>query len=159
MRPRLTHGSVLEMSLIGSNSTVIFPHIDETKHSVLNNAAYSKQANQKMLQVSEAHPDRNAQFEFINNKARQFIKAGEPGLSHTRMLSSVFIMQAAEALLLNSWAIAILLVIFFIGNMLYFPLVEEKALEKRFGEAYREYRRNVLRWTPRLRPWRTTQSR
>jgi protein-S-isoprenylcysteine O-methyltransferase Ste14 len=38
--------------------------------------------------------------------------------------------------------------------MLYFPLVEEKALEKRFGAAYREYRQNVPRWLPRLRPWR-----
>ncbi|GHU20506.1 RemK protein [Betaproteobacteria bacterium] len=70
------------------------------------------------------------------------------------MLTSVFIMQAAEALLLNSWAIAILLVIFVIGNMLYFPLVEETALENRFGDAYREYKRHVPRWMPRLRPWR-----
>jgi protein-S-isoprenylcysteine O-methyltransferase Ste14 len=72
------------------------------------------------------------------------------------MLSGVFIMHTAEALLLNSWAIAILLVVFVLGNMLYFPLVEEKALEKRFGEAYREYKRNVPRWAPRLRPWHRT---
>ena len=70
------------------------------------------------------------------------------------MLTSVFIMQGAEALLLNSWAIFILLVIFVIINMLYFPLVEEKRLEKRFGEAYRNYRRNVPRLVPRLSPWR-----
>jgi protein-S-isoprenylcysteine O-methyltransferase Ste14 len=70
------------------------------------------------------------------------------------MLSSVFIIQAAQALLLNSWAIFILLIVFVIANMLYFPLVEEKRLEKRFGEAYREYRRNVPRWIPRLSPWR-----
>ncbi|MDR0828053.1 MAG: isoprenylcysteine carboxylmethyltransferase family protein [Desulfovibrio sp.] len=70
------------------------------------------------------------------------------------MLTSVFLMQAAEAILLNSITIFMLLVLFIIANMLYFPLVEEKALEKRFGESYREYRRNVPRWVPRLRPWR-----
>jgi protein-S-isoprenylcysteine O-methyltransferase Ste14 len=70
------------------------------------------------------------------------------------MLSAVFMMLAAEALLLNSWAIFLLLVVFILGNMLYFPLVEEKSLEKRFGDAYREYKRNVPRWLPRLTPWR-----
>jgi protein-S-isoprenylcysteine O-methyltransferase Ste14 len=69
------------------------------------------------------------------------------------MLTSVFIMLAAETLLLNSCAIAALLAIFFLGNMLYFPLVEEKALEKRFGDAYQEYKRNVPRWLPRFTPW------
>ncbi|MDR2504440.1 MAG: isoprenylcysteine carboxylmethyltransferase family protein [Deltaproteobacteria bacterium] len=71
------------------------------------------------------------------------------------MLTSVFIIQAAEALMLNSWAIFALLVLFVAGNALYFPLVEEKTLEKRFGEAYLEYKRNVPRWLPRLRPWRS----
>jgi hypothetical protein len=42
---------------------------------------YSKQANQKMLKVGKAHPDRNAQFEFINVKAEGFIKAHEPVIS------------------------------------------------------------------------------
>jgi hypothetical protein len=42
---------------------------------------YSRQANQKMLQVGEPHPDRNAQFEFINAKAKEFIEAGEPVIS------------------------------------------------------------------------------
>ncbi|MDR3158862.1 MAG: isoprenylcysteine carboxylmethyltransferase family protein [Zoogloeaceae bacterium] len=70
------------------------------------------------------------------------------------MLTSVFMTLAAEALLLNSWAIFILLAVFVFGNMLYFPLVEEKTLEKRFGNAYRDYKRNVPRWLPRLTPWR-----
>jgi protein-S-isoprenylcysteine O-methyltransferase Ste14 len=70
------------------------------------------------------------------------------------MLTSAFIMQASEALILNSWALFIFLVVFIGANMLYFPLVEEKILERRFGDAYRDYRRNVPRWIPRLRPWR-----
>jgi hypothetical protein len=35
---------------------------------------YSRQANQKMLQAGDAHPDRNAQFEFIDNKSKKFIR-------------------------------------------------------------------------------------
>ena len=70
------------------------------------------------------------------------------------MLISVFCLQAAEALLLNSRVLFILLLVFVLANMFYFPLVEEKKLEKRFGDAYRQYRRNVPRWIPRLRPWR-----
>ena len=31
--------------------------------------------------------------------------------------------------------------------------VEEPGLEKRFGDSYREYRRNVRRWLPSITPW------
>src|SRR5215813_14056842 len=31
--------------------------------------------------------------------------------------------------------------------------MEEPGLEKRFGDSYREYRRNVRRWLPRITPW------
>jgi protein-S-isoprenylcysteine O-methyltransferase Ste14 len=30
---------------------------------------------------------------------------------------------------------------------------EEPGLEKRFGDSYRDYRRNVPRWVPRITPW------
>jgi protein-S-isoprenylcysteine O-methyltransferase Ste14 len=36
--------------------------------------------------------------------------------------------------------------------------VEEPGLEMRFGESYREYRRNVHRWLPRLTPWQPTSA-
>jgi len=49
--------------------------------AILESLGYSKQANQKMLQVGEPHPDRNVQFEFINKKAKEFIEAGEPVIS------------------------------------------------------------------------------
>jgi protein-S-isoprenylcysteine O-methyltransferase Ste14 len=38
-------------------------------------------------------------------------------------------------------------------NLVYMPLVEEPGLERRFGEAYARYRRNVPGWIPRLKPW------
>lgn len=37
--------------------------------SILEKLGYSKQTNQKMLQNGAPHPNRNEQFEFINNKA------------------------------------------------------------------------------------------
>jgi len=52
-----------------------------TVGAILESLGYSKQANQKMLQVGEPHPDRNAQFEFIDKKAKEFIEIGEPVIS------------------------------------------------------------------------------
>jgi hypothetical protein len=53
----------------------------KTVGTILEDMGYSKQANQKMLQVGEAHPDRNAQFEFINKYAKEFIDTGNPVIS------------------------------------------------------------------------------
>jgi hypothetical protein len=61
--------------LYGENVT----HV--TVGSLLEEMGYSKQANQKMLQIGKPHPDRNAQFEFINKKAKEFIDFGEPVIS------------------------------------------------------------------------------
>ncbi|MDR2506993.1 MAG: isoprenylcysteine carboxylmethyltransferase family protein [Candidatus Accumulibacter sp.] len=69
------------------------------------------------------------------------------------MISSVLMMLVAEALLLNSWHIVGLFVLFFGINTVYFPLAEEKELERRFGAAYLDYKRNVPRWIPRFRPF------
>ena len=41
---------------------------------------------------------------------------------------------------------------------IYFPMFEEKGLEKRFGLDYLEYKRNVPRWIPRLKPWKAPNS-
>jgi transposase len=47
---------------------------------LLHNLGYSLQANQKMLEGSE-HPDRNAQFEYLNGAVQQQLWAGEPTIS------------------------------------------------------------------------------
>ena len=44
--------------------------------SIFEKHGYSKQCNQKLLQIGEAHPNRNQQFEYINDKAKQFIDLG-----------------------------------------------------------------------------------
>ena len=69
------------------------------------------------------------------------------------MITSVLIMLLAEALLLNTWWCLGWFALFWLVNMIYFPLFEENDLEKRFGESYLEYKRNVPRWIPRLTPW------
>jgi protein-S-isoprenylcysteine O-methyltransferase Ste14 len=73
------------------------------------------------------------------------------------MITSVLTMLLAESLLLNTcWCFG-LFALFWLGNMIYFPFFEEKDLEKRFGESYLEYKRNVPRWIPRLTPWQSEQ--
>jgi protein-S-isoprenylcysteine O-methyltransferase Ste14 len=69
------------------------------------------------------------------------------------MIAGVLIVLAGEALVLRSpahgeWALLFLLI-----NAIYFPLLEEPLLEERFGEDYRDYKRHVRRFLPRLRPW------
>ena len=48
---------------------------------LLDEMEYSRQRNAKLLQVGESHPDRNQQFEYINEKVTQFLKEGEPVIS------------------------------------------------------------------------------
>ena len=69
------------------------------------------------------------------------------------MISGVLAMLAAEALLLQAWSLAAWMAFFFGVNAIYFPLVEEKGLLRRFGDDYRKYKANVPRWFPRLTPW------
>lgn len=47
----------------------------------LQKLGYSLQSNQKMLQLGEIHPNRNAQFEFINATAKEFMSDGQPVIS------------------------------------------------------------------------------
>ena len=53
----------------------------KTIGKILASMGYSKQANQKMLQVGEPHPDRNAQFEHINTTAKRYLDAGDSVIS------------------------------------------------------------------------------
>jgi len=47
----------------------------------LDDLGYSKQQNQKNLQVGKPHPDRDSQFKFINDKAKEFIENNDPVIS------------------------------------------------------------------------------
>lgn len=51
-----------------------------TVSALLHQAGYSLQANCKTRE-GRSHPDRNAQFEFINTTVRRFLKRGQPAIS------------------------------------------------------------------------------
>jgi protein-S-isoprenylcysteine O-methyltransferase Ste14 len=60
------------------------------------------------------------------------------------MITSVLLMLAGEAVFLGSWALAAWLLVFFLANAIYFPLSEEKALERRFGDQYPVYKASLV---------------
>jgi protein-S-isoprenylcysteine O-methyltransferase Ste14 len=67
------------------------------------------------------------------------------------MITGVGTILAGEALFFRSWGIAIELAVFSVVNAVYFPLVEEPGLRRRFGAEYDEYCTRVPRWIPRVR--------
>jgi len=69
------------------------------------------------------------------------------------MISGVLSILLGEAVLLGSLPVFIWFALFLVGNAIYMPLSEEPGLEERFGEEYRQYKRNVPRWLPRHTPW------
>ena len=76
--------------------------------------------------------------------------------AHTRnpMITGVLITLLGESMMVHSLPIFFWMLGFFAFNNIYFSLVEEPLLIKWFGEEYLEYRKNVPRWIPRLRPWK-----
>ncbi len=75
--------------------------------------------------------------------------------AHVRnpMITGVLAVLLGEALLFHSARIFIWSIVFFVVNHIYFIAFEEPGLVERFGEEYLEYKKNVPRWIPRLRPW------
>jgi protein-S-isoprenylcysteine O-methyltransferase Ste14 len=69
------------------------------------------------------------------------------------MISGVTFILLGEAVLAASLPVFCWFLVFAIGNAIFIPLAEEPGLVKRFGGDYEEYRRNVPRWIPKLRPW------
>jgi protein-S-isoprenylcysteine O-methyltransferase Ste14 len=85
---------------------------------------------------------------------RQLVVAGPYAYVRNPMITGVLCILLGEALVLGdsrlwSWA-----ALFFVINAVYFVLVEEPGLRRRFGAAYDAYRREVPRWIPRATPWR-----
>lgn len=66
----------LSDELASSGHTVSHPKVGD----LLRELGYSLQANRKMLEGTD-HPDRNAQFEFINEQTKQHLLAGDPVIS------------------------------------------------------------------------------
>ena len=66
------------------------------------------------------------------------------------MMIGVILVLLGEAMLLGSIPVLIWGLIFIQGCLILIPFWEEPDLESRFGEPYREYKRNVPRWIPKI---------
>ena len=70
------------------------------------------------------------------------------------MISGVLCVLLGEAVFFGSMPLFYWFVFFLTVNLIYTPLFEEPSLERRFGEDYILYKKNVPRWIPRLNPWK-----
>jgi protein-S-isoprenylcysteine O-methyltransferase Ste14 len=70
------------------------------------------------------------------------------------MITGVFAIVLGETLIAGSQALFFWFFFVVLVNLIYIPLLEETGLEKRFGEDYRIYKKNVPRWIPRLQAWK-----
>ena len=84
---------------------------------------------------------------------RMFVARGPYQFVRNPMISGVILLLFGEACILFSLPHAIWASCFLLLNLVYIPLVEEPQLERRFGDSYQEYRKNVRRFIPRFRPW------
>ena len=82
---------------------------------------------------------------------RELVAVGPYRFVRNPMISAVAAMLFGEAVYFGSTAVATWAVTFVAVNHLHFLLLEEPGLERRFGDSYREYKRRVPRWLPRLR--------
>jgi protein-S-isoprenylcysteine O-methyltransferase Ste14 len=84
---------------------------------------------------------------------RRFVIDGPYRFVRNPMISGVIFILLGEAAVLRSRPHAAWAALFILINMLYIPVLEEPMLAERFGESYRQYKRGVRRFLPRLTPW------
>lgn len=84
---------------------------------------------------------------------RNIVTVGLYGYVRNPMILGVFTVLIGESIFFTSLNIAVWSIVFFIINTVYFIFSEEPGLEKRFGKEYLEYKKNVPRWIPRIKPW------
>ena len=70
------------------------------------------------------------------------------------MIMGVLTVLIGESIAILSHRILIWAGCFFVINTIWFLVFEEPSLEKKFGEEYRQYKRNVPRWVPRVKPYK-----
>lgn len=85
---------------------------------------------------------------------KKLVVAGPYQYVRNPMITGAILILLGETVLFNSWPLFLWTTFFLVGNMIYFPFVEEKGLKHRFGEPYDEYMRHVPRWIPRFKAWR-----
>jgi len=68
------------------------------------------------------------------------------------MISGVIFVLFGEAILFGAIPLFVWFGAFALANIVYIPCIEERDLERRFGEGYLQYKQNVPRWIPRVKP-------
>ena len=69
------------------------------------------------------------------------------------MLLGVFFLLLFESIYFTSMPLFFWFIFFFIGNIIYFKIFEEKELLKRFGNEYEDYRNKVSMLFPKFTPY------
>jgi len=84
---------------------------------------------------------------------RKLVVSGMYRYVRNPMIMGVLTVLIGESIALLSLPIIKWAGLFFLINNLYFLLYEEPDLERKFGEQYKIYKKNVPRWIPRSRPY------
>lgn len=82
---------------------------------------------------------------------RHLVAVGPYRLVRNPMISGVAAMLAGQALFFRSGTLCLWALGFIVVNHVYFLLLEEPGLTRRFGREYEGYRKQVPRWLPRIR--------
>ena len=69
------------------------------------------------------------------------------------MYLAVLMIIGGQALLFRSWGAVLYAGIVLLAVVSFVWGYEQPTLEREYGDEYREYRRNVRGWIPRVRPW------
>jgi protein-S-isoprenylcysteine O-methyltransferase Ste14 len=83
----------------------------------------------------------------------KLVVAGPYRYVRNPMIGGVALVLLGEAAVFGSVPLLVWTAGFLTVNAVWFPLFEEPALTRRFGDDYRVYMRSVPRWIPRRRPW------
>jgi protein-S-isoprenylcysteine O-methyltransferase Ste14 len=81
-------------------------------------------------------------------KKEKLIKQGPYRYNRNPMITGVLLMLVGEFLWFRSFPIMLWCAIFFLITSAVFIMVEEPFLQKKFGEDYIQYKKEVPRWIP-----------
>jgi len=80
----------------------------------------------------------------------KLVAVGPYRYTRNPMITGVCTLLTGEALTTGSWRLGLWALVFVAMNHIHFLVFEEPGLERRFGEAYLQYKRSVPRWIPRI---------
>ena len=91
-------------------------------------------------------------------ETRKLVIMGPYKYVRNPMIIGVIIILLGEGFFFNSWIILAWALFFFLVNLIYIPLVEEKGLVKRFSQEYINYKLRVYGWIPHFKPYTLSEN-